>query len=65
LQRLAMYRIGVAVVGDISRYTAASSAFNDFVLETNRGAQVWFVSTMDDFKTRLAALKTVGREGQQ
>jgi hypothetical protein len=65
LQRLAMYRIRVAVVGDISRYTAASSAFNDFVFETNRGAQAWFLSTMDDFESRLAALKTVGREGQQ
>jgi hypothetical protein len=48
------------VIDDISRYTAPNSAFNAFVFETNRGTQVWFLPTMDDFENRLGALKTGG-----
>ena len=58
-QKLAMYRLGLAVVGDISSYTAASPAFNDFVVEANRGSQMWFLPTIDNFEDRLAAVKSI------
>ncbi|MFF2494769.1 DUF4180 domain-containing protein [Agromyces sp. NPDC058064] len=37
------YRLRLAVVGDIAEHVDASTALRDFVWESNRGAQVWFV----------------------
>lgn len=58
LQRFVMYRIRVVVVGDLSHHTEASSTLADFVVESNRGGQVWFLPTMDAVEARLAALAT-------
>jgi hypothetical protein len=43
IQRFVMYKFRVAIVGDISRYVAESKSFRDFVYESNRGNQCWFV----------------------
>lgn len=54
LQKFVNYRLGLAVIGDISRYTAASSALRDLVLESNQGTQAWFLPTLADLEARLA-----------
>ncbi|GAA3839341.1 hypothetical protein GCM10022226_72060 [Sphaerisporangium flaviroseum] len=60
IQKFANYRLGVAVVGDISRHTAAGSALRDFVREANQGTQVWFVSTLEDLYDRLGGGRRAG-----
>jgi hypothetical protein len=42
-QKLVNYRLRLAVVGDISEHLAESNALRDFVWESNRGGQIWFV----------------------
>ncbi|WP_380281591.1 DUF4180 domain-containing protein [Kitasatospora purpeofusca] len=54
-QKFAQYRIGLAVVGDISRYTGAGGALRDFVRESNRGGGLWFLADEAEFDARLAA----------
>jgi hypothetical protein len=44
IQKIVTYRLRVAIIGDISGYVAASDALRDFVWESNRGTQVWFLS---------------------
>jgi hypothetical protein len=60
LQKLVNYRIGLAVVGDISAHLAASTALRDLVRECNRGDQAWFLPTMADFDRRLGAITAAG-----
>ncbi|WP_271085893.1 DUF4180 domain-containing protein [Brevundimonas sp. NIBR11] len=52
-QKCSTYRIGLAVVGDISEAVAASDALRDFVRESNRGTQVWFADDEAAFRKRL------------
>lgn len=54
LQKFVNYRIGLAVLGDISRHTNHSSALRAFVEESNRGRQAWFLPSLDDLRTRLS-----------
>ncbi len=53
IQKFANYRVGMAVIGDISRHTAASDALQDFVRECNRGRQTWFLTDIGELKDRL------------
>ena len=46
LQKFVNYRLKVAIVGDYSRYT--SKPLHDFIRESNRGRDVFFVSTIED-----------------
>jgi len=43
LQKFMTYRIRVAIVGDISRQVEQSTALRGFVVEANRGQDVWLV----------------------
>ena len=52
LQKFATYGRRVAMVGDVSRQVEESSALRDFVVESNRGNQVWFVENIEDFEGR-------------
>ncbi|MEE1737804.1 DUF4180 domain-containing protein [Streptomyces sp. BE147] len=52
-QKLANYRLQLAVVGDISDRLRASSALRDLVREVDRGRHVWFVACLDDLADRL------------
>ncbi|MDT0310380.1 DUF4180 domain-containing protein [Streptomyces sp. DSM 44917] len=52
-QKFAQYRMGLAVLGDIARHTAASEALRDFVRECNRGRQLWFVDGLPELEERL------------
>lgn len=53
VQKFGNYRLRLVVVGDISAHLAASQALRDFVRETNRGGQVWFVSHRQELTDRL------------
>lgn len=54
IQKFVNYRLRLAIVGDLSRHLDASSALRDFVAESNRGRQVWFVADLAELDTRLA-----------
>lgn len=54
IQKFVQYRMGLAVLGDISRHTEASSALRDFVRECNRGTQTWFLADAAELRARLA-----------
>ncbi|MEU1511646.1 DUF4180 domain-containing protein [Streptomyces sp. NPDC005811] len=54
VQKFANYRLRLAVVGDISRHLADSSALRDFVYEANRGRQLWFVADEGELADRLS-----------
>ncbi|GAA3393040.1 DUF4180 domain-containing protein [Cryptosporangium minutisporangium] len=53
-QKFANYRVGLAVVGDVAEYVAASDALRDFVRECDRGRQLWFVPDVAALEARLA-----------
>ena len=53
VQKYVQYRVGLAVVGDVSRHTTASEALRDFVRECNRNRRTWFVSDLDELAERL------------
>ncbi|MDX3799415.1 DUF4180 domain-containing protein [Streptomyces sp. AK04-3B] len=54
VQKFVNYRIRLAVVGDVSRQLAESSALRDFVREANRGSQLWFLADDDALDERLS-----------
>lgn len=53
VQKFVQYRRRLAIVGDISRYVAESSAFAAFVNEANRGEDIWFVADLAELEKRL------------
>ncbi|GAB2449904.1 DUF4180 domain-containing protein [Streptomyces incanus] len=53
-QKFVNYRIRLAVIGDIASHVAGSDALRDFVRETNRGNQLWFVPDRAELEARLA-----------
>jgi hypothetical protein len=46
------YGLRLAVVGDISELLERSGALRDFVRESNRGRQVWFVADEAELAAR-------------
>jgi hypothetical protein len=54
VQKFVNYRLGLAVLGDISRFIDSSDALRDFVRESNAGTQTWFLRDADDLADRLA-----------
>jgi hypothetical protein len=54
LQKFVTYGVQVAILGDISRYVAQSTALRDFVYESNQGRHIWFVADLSDLEARLA-----------
>jgi hypothetical protein len=54
IQKIVQYRLRLVIVGDISRHLAESTALRAFVLEANRGKDVWFVATREELDERLA-----------
>ncbi|NJQ00180.1 DUF4180 domain-containing protein [Streptomyces zingiberis] len=53
VQKFANYRLGLVVLGDISKHTASSTALRDFVRECNRSRQTWFVADEAELRERL------------
>ena len=54
IQKFVQYRLRLAIVGDISRHLAESSALRAFVNESNRAKSVWFVHSREELEQRLA-----------
>ncbi|MEU4197505.1 DUF4180 domain-containing protein [Kribbella sp. NPDC026611] len=52
-QKFVDYRMGLAVVGDISGRTAESQSLADWVRESNRGRNLWFVDDLEALDARL------------
>ncbi len=55
IQKFTNYRVRLAIVGDIDGAVASSNALSAFVIESNRGPDVWFVSTLAALRARLEA----------
>ncbi|MDB5539183.1 MAG: hypothetical protein JWQ89_910 [Devosia sp.] len=53
LQKFQNYGFRVAILGDISRFTAESPSLRDFVHESNRRGQVLFLPGRDALAGRL------------
>jgi hypothetical protein len=53
IQKFVNYERRLVILGDIARHLEASGALRDFVRETNRGHQVWFVTDRSDLAKRL------------
>jgi Domain of unknown function (DUF4180) len=53
VQKFVNYELRLAIMGDISKYVGASSAFRDFVAEANRGRHLWLVSDIGELSQRL------------
>lgn len=58
LQKAANYHLKFAVIGDVSAHTAASNAFHDLVVESERSRSYFFVPDLDTLESRLAQLAT-------
>jgi hypothetical protein len=54
LQKAANYRLKFAVIGDIAEHIAASDALRDFVIECNRGREIFFVADVTELEQRLS-----------
>ena len=53
LQVSAIYRIRLAIVGELPEPAASSDAFAALVRESNAGTQHWFVASLDALRERL------------
>ena len=53
VQKFVTYGVRAAIVGDVSRYENESKAFRDWVYEANRGRDLWFVASQEEFELRL------------
>jgi hypothetical protein len=60
MQKLVNYRLMLAVVGDISAQLAESAALRDFVFESNRGKQIWFVADIPELEAKLRQVAGTG-----
>ncbi|MER7756272.1 DUF4180 domain-containing protein [Kitasatospora sp. NPDC097643] len=56
VQRFVNYRVGLVVLGDITAQVAASDALRDFVRESNRGRQLWFLADEAELTARFATV---------
>lgn len=57
MQKFVTYRRHLVIVGEITQYVETSRALCDFVYETNKGTQVWFLADMSELSDRLGRLK--------
>jgi hypothetical protein len=56
-QKLVNYRLRLVVLGDVSHHAEASSAFADWVWESNRGDHVWFLPDEAALRVKIAPLQ--------
>lgn len=55
LQKFINYHTKIAIFGDYSKYT--SKPLKDFIYESNKGNDIFFVATQDEAVTKLAGTK--------
>jgi hypothetical protein len=53
LQKFQNYGFRIAIIGDIGRFTSESPSLRDFVYESNRRAQILFLSDRASLEARL------------
>jgi hypothetical protein len=53
VQKFVVYRLKVAIIGDIAEHLVASDALRDWVRECNRRGEVYFVPSLDELAARL------------
>lgn len=53
MQKFVNYHLRLAIVGDLTRHLAVSSALRSLVYESNRGHHVWFVADHSQLDERL------------
>jgi hypothetical protein len=53
IQKFVNYRAQLVIVGDISGWVAGSNALRDFVYESNKGREVWFLPDLETLALRL------------
>lgn len=51
LQKFVNYKVKLAIVGDFSKYT--SSSLKSFIIECNRGNQLFFLNSVNKAKEKL------------
>ena len=55
-QKFMTYGKRIAILGDIPEEFSESRALHDFIVECNRGSQIWFVKSREDLKERLTSV---------
>ncbi len=58
IQKFVTYRRRLVILGDISKYLAQSNALRDFVYETNRGTQVWFLKDLQELTDKIKQIES-------
>lgn len=53
LQKFVTYKMRVAIVGDMTEHVQRSNALRDFVRESNKGDQIWFLASIDELGRRF------------
>ncbi len=53
LQKFVTYHLRIAIVGDMTSLSDTSKSLHDFVVECNRGSDVWFVRDLEELNDRL------------
>jgi hypothetical protein len=53
LQKFVTYQMRVAIVGNMTEHLQRSTALRDFVRESNKGDQIWFLESMDELGMRF------------
>jgi hypothetical protein len=53
LQKFSTYRVGLAIVGDFSKYT--SKSVTDFMYESNKGRHISFVTSIGEAIKKMSA----------
>lgn len=54
-QKVVVYHVKLAIVGDVSAHMAASGALRDWVRECDRSGEVYFVPDFDELAARLSS----------
>lgn len=57
VQKFVTYGLRLAVVGDIGAQVSRSEALRAFVIESNRGRHLWFVSDRNELERRLVLVQ--------
>jgi len=58
IEKFVNYRVRLVVVGDISEHLNECKALRDFVRESNRGRDIWFVNDVEQLELRLKEQQT-------
>lgn len=56
VQKFVNYRVRLVVLGDVSAHVEAGGPLADWIRETGRGREIWFVADEAELDRRLAAV---------